>query len=142
MFRLYWGEILQQWRPTNVNLRPREEEQIGSFPIKEYRYCTWSKVRETTALEEQILLCSGLYEWCKSRQANVVEFFRHKNHEYLSWLSDYGRICTPTSKVDFLKCLPQFIDDSKRQFTEIFGKYEVPKCWWLYHLSFSSSTNE
>ena len=85
-------------------------------------------MRETTALEEQILLCSGLYEWCISRQANVVEFFSHKNHEYLSWLSDYGRICTPTSEVDFLKCLPQFIDDSKRQFTEIFGKYEVPKC--------------
>ena len=32
-------ETLQQWRPANVNLGYREEEQIGSFPIQEYCYC-------------------------------------------------------------------------------------------------------
>ena len=47
-----------------------------------------------------------------------MKFFYHENHEYPPSLSDYGSIRKPTSKVDYLKCLPQFIDDSNK------GTYE------------------
>ena len=66
---------------------------------------------------------SSLYMGCKSRQANLDEFFRHENHEYLPSLSDYGSIHKPTSKADFFKCLPQFTEDSNK---ETFEKYEAP----------------
>ena len=79
--------------------------------------------RETTALKEQIQLSSNLYVGCRSRQANLDEFFRHKNHEHPPSLSDYGTICKPTSTADFFKCLPQFTDDSNK---ETFEKYEAP----------------
>ena len=59
---------------------------------------------------------------CKSRQANLDEFFRHENHEYLPSLSDYGGIRKPTLKAGFLKCLPQFTGDSNK---ETFEKYEA-----------------
>ena len=38
MFKLYKGETLQQWRLKSVNLRHRKEQEIGSFPIQDYRY--------------------------------------------------------------------------------------------------------
>ena len=79
--------------------------------------------RETTALKERIKLYSSLYVGCKSRQANLDEFFHHENYEYSPLLSDYGSIRKPTSKADFLKCLPQFTDDSDK---ETFEKYEAP----------------
>ena len=83
-----------------------------------------SKVkRKKTELTERIQLYSSLYVCCKSRQANPDEFFRHENHEYPLSLSDYGSICKLTSKADFLKCLPQFTDDSNKN---TFEKYEDP----------------
>ena len=51
------------------------------------------------------------------------EFFRHENHENPLSLSDYRSICKLTSKADFLKCLPQFTDDSNKN---TFEKYEAP----------------
>ena len=85
---------------------------------------TVSKVkREIAALKALIQLYSSLYVGCKSRQANMDEFFRHENHEYPLSLSDYGSICKLTSKADFLKCLPQFTDDSNKN---TFEKYEDP----------------
>ena len=87
---------------------------------------TVSKVkreREIAALKVLIQLYSSLYVGCKSRQANMDEFFRHENHENPLSLSDYRNICKLTSKADFLKCLPQFTDDSNKN---TFEKYEAP----------------
>ena len=44
---------------------------------------------ETTALKEWIELYSSWYVGCKSRQANLDEFFRPENHEYPPSLSNY-----------------------------------------------------
>ena len=79
--------------------------------------------RDTTALKEWIQLCSSLYVDCESRQANLDEFFHHEDHEYPTLLSDYGSIRKLTSKAGFLKCVPQFTDDSNK---ETFEKHEVP----------------
>ena len=81
--------------------------------------------RDTTALKEWIQLCSSLYVDCESRQANLDEFFHQEDHEYRTLLSDYGSICKLTSKAGFLKCVPQFTDDSNK---ETFEKHEVSKC--------------
>ena len=57
-------------------------------------------------MKERIQLYSSLYVGCKSRQANLDDFFRHENHEYPPSISEYGKIRKPTAKSDFLKCLP------------------------------------
>ena len=102
------------------------------FLIQEYHYCSQIKERErekreTIALKEQMQLYSSLYVGCRSRQANLDEFFCHENHEYLPSLFDYGSIRKPTSKTDFLKCLLQFPDDSNKK---TFEKYEDPSVNW------------
>ena len=77
---------------------------------------------ETTALKERIQLYSTLYVGCKLKQAKLDEFFRHENQE--PSLSDYGSIHKPTSKTEFLKCLPQITGYSSKV---IFVKYEPPR---------------
>ena len=58
-----------------------------------------------TAMKERVQLYSTLYVACKSRQADLADFFRHENHDYPPALSDYGNLRKPTAKSDVLKCL-------------------------------------
>ena len=60
---------------------------------------------QTNTLKERVQLYSSLYVGCKSRQANLEDFFSHENHEFPSALSECGNIRKPTAKADFLKCL-------------------------------------
>ena len=58
-----------------------------------------------TAMKERVQLHSTLYVACKSRQADLADFFCHENHDYPPALSDYGNLRKPTAKSDVLKCL-------------------------------------
>lgn len=40
-------------------------------------------------------------------------FFCRKNHDFPPSLSDYDDICMPTSKSDFLECLPVNLDGDR-----------------------------
>ena len=72
--------------------------------------------RETTALKER---CTQACMWAANQGRRVLP----PRKSFSPSLPDYGSICKPTSKADFLKCLPQFTDDSNK---ETFEKYEAP----------------
>ena len=48
--------------------------------------------KQASALKERVLLYLKLHLGCKSRQADLDEFFHHKNHQYSLALSNYGKI--------------------------------------------------
>ena len=89
--------------PTSI-YEPVKKNNLTLFRSKSVAV-TSKKKRETAALKERVQLFSNLYIGCKSRQANLDDFFRHENHEYPPSLSDYGNIRKPLAKSDFLKCL-------------------------------------
>ena len=65
-----------------------------------------------SAMKERVQLYSTLYIACKSRQADLDDFFCHENHDYPPALSDYGNLRRPTSKSDVLKCLSKSSEES------------------------------
>ena len=114
------------------NLLFIQEELTGDLGMRKSIYGTikktklplfrWKNVvttskakKKTTAMKERIQLYSSLYVGCKSRQANLDDFFRHENHEYFLSISEYGKIRRPTVKSDFLKCLPTEMDETVDQ---------------------------
>ena len=66
-----------------------------------------------SAMKERVQLYSTLYIACKSRQADLDDYFDRENHDYHLTLSDYGNLQKPTSKSDVLKCLAKSSKESK-----------------------------
>ena len=89
------------------------------------RIITVPKVkREKAALKEQIQVYSSLYVGFKSRQANLDEFFCHRNQEYPPLLCDYGSIRKPTSKAD-----------------SVGGCFTLVESFWLLFVILSATSN-
>ena len=71
-------------------------------------------------LKERCQLYASLYVSCQSRRGNLDDFFSHMNHEYPPSISEYGKIRKPTSKSDFLSCLPKDVITFERPLVDAY----------------------
>ena len=88
--------IVTKERLNAVNTKPtlfatRSKNNLTLFRCKAAVIVSKEK-KQASALKERVLLYLKLYLGYKSRQADLNEFFHHKNHQYSLALSDYGKI--------------------------------------------------
>ena len=80
---------------------------------------------EQSSTRETMKLYASLYVGCQTRKGNMDEFFRHENHNFPPSLSDHGKIRKPTSKSDFINCLPELVDESYHSSVIRYSRPEV-----------------